>query len=106
MFIQAHNLGINLPQSVLTILGIQEEQLTQKMDISCPLLKFSSKGDCVKLLQNKLKVEDSNKKLSIDGLFGKETLNAVKYFQTRNKILSDGIVGKVTWGMLDKNSPF
>ena len=37
---------------------------------------------------------------TIDGVFGKNTENAVKEFQTNNKLTADGIVGRDTWSAL------
>ena len=36
----------------------------------------------------------------IDGIFGSQTLNAVKAFQRANNLSSDGIVGCGTWRKL------
>jgi peptidoglycan hydrolase-like protein with peptidoglycan-binding domain len=36
-----------------------------------------------------------------DGLFGRETLFAVKRFQTAARLTVDGIVGPKTWAALD-----
>lgn len=54
------------------------------------LLKEGSKGDDVKKLQLKLG-------LTSDGVFGKNTTEAVKSFQTKNGLSPDGIVGPKTW---------
>jgi putative chitinase len=57
------------------------------------LLKLGSKGDDVKKLQEKLK-------LNPDGDFGSLTEQAVKKWQTENGLTSDGIVGDKTWEKL------
>jgi putative chitinase len=54
------------------------------------LLKVGSKGEDVKKLQAKLG-------LSADGVFGKNTEDAIKSFQTKNGLTPDGIVGPQTW---------
>lgn len=54
------------------------------------LLKFGSKGEDVKKLQQKLG-------LGSDGIFGKGTEAAVKNFQTKTGLNPDGIVGEQTW---------
>jgi len=40
------------------------------------------------------------KKIEVDGVFGKNTVHAVKAFQKSQKIGQDGIVGTITWGRL------
>lgn len=52
-------------------------------------LKKGSKGADVKELQKKLKV-------SVDGIFGNNTKNAIKNLQKIHKLTQDGIVGKNT----------
>jgi hypothetical protein len=53
------------------------------------ILKFGDRNDEVKKLQSFLK-------LRIDGIFGKDTENAVKSWQTAKGLISDGIVGPKT----------
>ena len=63
------------------------------------LLQNGSRGPLVSFLQLTLK----NLNLyncEIDGLFGTNTLNAVREFQTNNNTTSDGIVGETTWNLL------
>ena len=63
------------------------------------LLKVGSTGDKVKELQKLLS-------LTSDGVFGIDTLKAVKAFQCKNGLISDGIVGSKTWNaLLNKNTP-
>jgi putative chitinase len=57
------------------------------------LLKNGSKGEDVKLLQEKLG-------LKIDGDFGPGTEAKVKAWQTTNGIVADGIVGDETWAKM------
>lgn len=59
------------------------------------LLKKGCKGEDVKRLQKDLK-QIGYSIGSIDGIFGKKTLEAVKKFQLVNKLNDDGIVGKNT----------
>lgn len=56
-------------------------------------LKLGSKGNEVKILQNKLNLIE-------DGIFGPITEEAVKDFQKRNNLIADGIVGPSTWNEL------
>jgi N-acetylmuramoyl-L-alanine amidase len=57
------------------------------------ILKIGSRGESVKKVQQKLKI-------TVDGIFGPVTENAVKKFQGSNGLVVDGIVGKNTWGKL------
>jgi putative chitinase len=57
------------------------------------LLKNGSKGEEVKLLQEKLG-------LGIDGVFGPGTEAKVKEWQAANGLAADGIVGPGTWGKM------
>lgn len=59
----------------------------------CPLIKCGMINVVVKLLQEKLGIAD-------DGIFGPNTLNAVKQFQKSNGLEADGIVGPNTWRKL------
>ena len=63
------------------------------------LIKNGSKGDMVNYLQYKLLSRLYNPG-TIDGIFGKNTLNAVKQFQKDNGLSVDGIVGPKTWSKL------
>jgi peptidoglycan hydrolase-like protein with peptidoglycan-binding domain len=57
-------------------------------------LRFGSRGLEVKKLQEKLHI-------SVDGIFGKKTLEAVKTYQTLNRLVPDGIVGRLTRAVLN-----
>jgi GH24 family phage-related lysozyme (muramidase) len=59
----------------------------------CPLLKYGSRGNITKLLQEKLGI-------STDGIFGNQTLQAVQNFQKAHGLQPDGIVGQNTWRKL------
>lgn len=70
------------------------------------VLKQGSTGDDVKTVQKKLK-NWGYYTGSVDGIFGKQTREAVKYFQRKNGLSVDGIVGKKTLkalGMSDSSS--
>ena len=59
------------------------------------LSKYGSRGSEVTQIQTKLK-RWGYYKGNIDGIFGTQTLEAVKYFQRKNGLVVDGIVGKNT----------
>ena len=66
------------------------------------LMKYGSQGDDVKDLQNKLNANGYG--LSVDGVFGKNTLSAVKDYQQKNGLTVDGIVGTNTMSALLDNA--
>ena len=61
----------------------------------------STDKESVKKLQELLN-SNGNYNLAVDGIFGKNTLAAVKDYQTNNSLAVDGIVGKNTWNALTK----
>ena len=64
-----------------------------------PLLRSGSRNNFVYLLQFIL-VNDYGYNLSVDGIFGNNTLNAVRDFQRVNSLTVDGLVGNNTWKTL------
>jgi cell wall-associated NlpC family hydrolase len=69
--------------------------------IELSVLKNGSKGAQVKTLQRLLKALGYDCG-TIDGIFGANTLTAVKSFQKTNDLTVDGIIGKNTWDALLK----
>lgn len=63
-----------------------------------PLLRTGSRGNFVELLQFTLNTVGFS--LSVDGIFGSATRQAVTRYQTDNGLVADGIVGKNTWKTL------
>jgi N-acetylmuramoyl-L-alanine amidase len=59
------------------------------------LSKYGSTGDEVRQIQTKLK-RWGYYTGNIDGIYGSQTLEAVKYFQRKNGLVVDGIAGKNT----------
>jgi len=55
------------------------------------LLKVGSRGDKVRLIQEKLGI-------TADGIFGSGTEKAIKKWQASNGLTLDGLVGNKTWG--------
>ena len=59
------------------------------------LSKYGSRGSEVTQIQRKLK-RWGYYSGSVDGIYGTQTLNAVKYFQRKNGLTADGIAGPAT----------
>ena len=59
------------------------------------LSKYGSRGEEVRQIQTKLK-RWGYYKGSIDGIYGSQTVSAVKYFQRKNGLTQDGIAGPQT----------
>ena len=59
------------------------------------LSKYGSRGEEVRTIQTKLK-RWGYYNGKVDGIFGSQTLAAVKYFQRKNGLVVDGIAGKRT----------
>lgn len=75
-------------------------------DYLYPVLRYGSKHERVKYLQYRLnfcndRLKFMGGKLNEDGVFGYNTLLAVKSFQRNRNINVDGIVGEVTWTNLN-----
>lgn len=68
-----------------------------------PVLKQGSNNGDVWDLQFRLKLSGFYQ-LPLDGLYGSNTVSAVKRFQTNYGLTSDGITGEKTWAALKKNS--
>lgn len=60
------------------------------------VIRFGEYSDRVKLLQQFLNWYNGKAVLTVDGIFGENTLKYVKVFQTAQKIAVDGIVGSGT----------
>ena len=58
-------------------------------------VSLGSTGNDVKELQRMLNQRGYN--LTADGIFGQQTLAAVKDYQGKNNLAVDGIVGPLTW---------
>lgn len=80
--------------SVLFIIFIGYNVFVRNQEIMA-LSKYGSRGDEVIQIQTKLK-RWGYYKGSIDGVYGSQTLEAVKYFQKKNGLTVDGIAGTKT----------
>lgn len=69
-----------------------------------PLLRLGDKGNFVFLLQFILNQYGNN--LTIDGIWGNKTQDAVLRFQKENSLTQDGLVGKNTWKTLLTLPPY
>ncbi|MCG4565358.1 peptidoglycan-binding protein [Anaerosalibacter bizertensis] len=61
-------------------------------------VRRNARGNLTKIIQKRLRKKGYNiGKAGVDGIFGKDTENAVKSFQKDNGLKVDGIVGRNTW---------
>ena len=79
----------------LTILSISAISNINKGNEVEALSKYGSRGSEVTQIQTKLK-RWGYYKGNIDGIYGSQTVEAVKYFQRKNNLAVDGIAGKNT----------
>lgn len=68
--------------------------------IATPTLKKGNKGANVKTLQSNLNAA-IGAKLTVDGVFGNGTFNAVKNFQAKYGLTADGIYGKNSYNKMN-----
>lgn len=71
---------------------------TTKLGDKMPTIQRGNKGSRVRMLQGLLLAWGY--KITIDGIFGKNTAAAVRDFQSKHAKPVDGVVGKVTWNKL------
>lgn len=71
--------------------------------VSETLSRYGSKGNEVRQIQNKLKSWGYYNG-RVDGIYGSQTVNAVKYFQRKNGLTADGIAGQATLAAMGINS--
>lgn len=89
-----------LGTTAVTVFNIQNHEVISAYAL---VLKKGSRGNDVKTMQRKLK-NWGYYNGSVDGIFGNQTLAAVKYFQRRNGLTADGIVGSKTLSALGMKS--
>lgn len=83
-------------QGVCDFLGV--EYLPRGNVANYPLLRRGASNNFVMLLQFIL--NQNGAALTIDGVFGQNTENAVRAFQQENSLTADGVVGPNTWRTL------
>jgi peptidoglycan hydrolase-like protein with peptidoglycan-binding domain len=71
-------------------------KLTRNLLLKTPVMQ----GADVKAAQQRLLYYNCKELGKADGVFGKKTDGAVRYFQLRNKLVQDGVIGKKTWAKL------
>jgi len=90
-------------EDILNYVRIANMKLTEvkeEVKVIYTTLRLGLKGNDVLLLQTKLK--SLNYKIQFaDGIFGNETLEAVKEFQKNEKLYIDGIFGAMSWKALE-----
>lgn len=82
--------------ALIMFVGIPQTANGESQDaLEAVVLKKGSSGSVVKTVQTKLK-NWGYYKGSVDGIYGSQTVEAVKYFQRKNGLTADGIVGAKT----------
>ncbi len=77
--------------------------LREDANTSYALSKYGSRSDEVKQIQTKLK-RWGYYNGSVDGIYGSQTLSAVKWFQSKNGLSVDGVAGPKTLEAMGINS--
>ncbi|MBS1748065.1 MAG: peptidoglycan-binding protein [Bacteroidetes bacterium] len=103
-FQQQHGIaatGIVTPE----VMGMIQEEVSlpnvpDKKFTSGAFIKKGDSGSAVVSIQKALNKMGAKPKLDEDGVFGNNTLNAVKAFQKKKKLQVDGIVGPATFDSL------
>ncbi len=95
MFKRNKKLLICIIMIIVTIISFVLISVYPKENEVEALSKYGSRGSEVTQIQTKLK-RWGYYKGNIDGIFGTQTLEAVKYFQRKNGLVVDGIAGKKT----------
>lgn len=84
-------------------LGHTSDEIAATPYVQTAVLKQGASGGEVKELQRRLK-QWGYYSGAVDGIYGKATAEAVRYFQRKNGLTADGIAGKATFealGMMD-----
>lgn len=103
-------MGQAIAKGILKTLGINsdnkpvQENKPTSNEITYSTIQKGSQGNLVKIAQEKLIAKGySCGPDGVDGIFGNDTLNAVKQLQKDARIAVDGVVGKDTWAVLNSN---
>jgi hypothetical protein len=68
-----------------------------------PVVMPGERSASVALVQKYLNIRGF--RLAVDGIYGRQTSNAVNRFQAQSKLISNGIVGPRTWANLSRTAP-
>lgn len=98
IFVQ--NVAESVTQGVCEFLGVP--YVARGLN-NYPLIRRGDSGNFVKILQYLL--NEYGYDLSVDGIFGGNTYQAVLNFQRNNNLTADGIVGPNTWNALLNINP-
>lgn len=106
--------GIAGPQTWAALNGVQADKPAEaqppketNQGSSNDIVRLGARGAVVKDVQTKLKAAGVFP-YTVDGIFGQQTLAAVKKFQMQQGLTVDGVVGPKTWAKLkspDKPNP-
>ncbi|MCH5142816.1 MAG: spore cortex-lytic enzyme [Clostridiales bacterium] len=88
--------------AIFSIERTKEENFALTPCVQTAVLKQGATGGEVKELQRRLK-QWGYYNGAVDGIYGKQTVEAVKYFQRKNGLTPDGIAGKATFEALGMN---
>lgn len=93
--------GVVTPALLGALKGeMAEPNVPAKKFTSGSYLRKGNSGSAVIDLQTALNNAGASPKVSVDGVFGNETLRAVKAFQQKNKVSVDGVAGPATFSAL------
>jgi peptidoglycan hydrolase-like protein with peptidoglycan-binding domain len=78
---------------------IEKTPVTSSLSYSGTLIKQGATGEVVTWIQQQLN-RHNDSLISVDGMFGGETLRAIRIFQEKHRLVIDGVVGPETWSWL------
>jgi hypothetical protein len=92
--------GLGLPSDATYDVSVYNSSwLDTQSGVAGSTVSLGSSGPAVTTLQTDL--NKTGAKLTVDGAFGNETMDAVETFQTAKKLEKDGIAGPATWAALE-----
>ena len=94
------NVAESVTQGVCEFLGVPYVALELN---NFPLIRQGDRGNFVRILQYLL--NEYGYDLSVDGIYGGNTYQAVINFQRNNNLVTDGLVGSNTWNALLNLNP-
>lgn len=93
--------GVVTPALLGAMKGLLEEpNVPSKKFTSGSYLRKGNSGSAVIDLQTALNNAGADPKISVDGVFGNETVKAVRAFQLKNRLSADGVAGPETFNAL------